>query len=122
MAWVWRWETAPRPEVCMSPESRRFIEIFAAVLGLLAGGLRLAEQRQLGFPDGHLTELERALRVPHVALATAAMTLAVLLLATRPPKDGRRGLVVALAAVLLVDGLVVSAVGRLLGLADGGGG
>jgi uncharacterized membrane protein len=94
--------------------------IFAALLGASLATLQLLEQKSLGFPDGHLTELEQALRWPHVGLAGLCLVVAVGLL--WPGGRGRWYLLAILALLLVTDWVGLPMIGQAMGLDSGQGG
>lgn len=94
--------------------------ILMALGGFGLGGLQLYEQGHLGFPDGHLTELERALRWPHVGVAGLCLVVAAGLL--WPNGRGRWYLGAILGLLLAADWIGLPMLGDALGLEDGQGG
>jgi hypothetical protein len=104
----------------MSEGPARRLELGVAMTGLLAAGLRAYTQAQLGFPDGHLTELERALRAPYSAVAALIVVCGVALLV--PGRRFRWALVVGVGVLMAVDLVAIPVIGGRLGLSDGGGG
>lgn len=108
----------PLESCAVSVAKPRALELGLAVLAAASGLWRVVELRQLGFPDGHLTELETAMRPPHLALAALTVWLGLgLLLSSR----GRLWCFSVVVAVL-VDRLALDGLGLLLGLEDGQGG
>ena len=99
----------------------------AADLGLAAiavgyAALLLWTEAGRGFPDGHLTELDRALRLPRVLAAGVALGLGVVL-ARGGGRAGARGACgLGLGLLVVVERWIFPAVGAALGLAGGGGG
>lgn len=85
-----------------------------------SGLLQILAQSQLGFPDGHVTEFEAAMRVPHLVFAAISVGLAGVLV--WPGRRGRWWLVVLACAVVAVDRLGLAVIGGLLGLDHGQGG
>lgn len=85
-----------------------------------SGMLQILAQSQLGFPDGHVTEFEAAMRAPHLVFAAISIGVAVAMLW---PGRLRRWWWIGLAcAVLAADRLGLEVVGNLLGLDQGQGG
>lgn len=87
--------------------------IGAAVVGGCITMYRVWEQAHLGFPDGHLTTLDRALYAPHLVIAGLLALASIALL--------WRGRWAFLAAVVALD-LALPLLGAALGLEDCGGG
>ena len=103
-----------------SPRPPRPAELLTALVSGGAGLLQVVEQRSLGFPDGHLTALEAAMRAPHLALSAISVGLGVALVRTGSTR--RWTLIGAAVGVLLVDRFGLEILGRLLGLEHGEGG
>lgn len=89
----------------------------AALASLLYAVLLAYEESGRGFPDGHLTELDRALRLPRLGTAVLALGIGAWLLRSR----GRWPLPV-LVALVLFERLALPALGAWLGLDHGQGG
>ena len=88
--------------------------------GAALAGVQLYEQQQLGFPDGHISELERALRWPHLGLASLCRVVAAGLLW---PGERERGPLAAILVLLLAaDWVGLPMLGEALGLEHGQGG
>jgi len=100
----------------------RSIDLVLAALAAGYAALLVLGEAVSGFPDGYVTELDRALRGPRLAAAPVAVLLGSALARGTGTPRARLGLGVALCAVVLGERLVFPALGAALGLADGGGG
>lgn len=98
----------------------RIGELLAAFLGFASAGVSVMEQRALGFPDGHLSQLDRTMRLPHYALAGVCVMIAVAL--AGGGLRWRWWLVAVLAAAVLLDHWGLRWIGVQLGLEYGQGG
>lgn len=104
----------------MSAAPPRMVEVACAVGAFAVAAVRILEESRRGFPDGHLTELERVLRLPHVGLTAVLVVLGVVLLGRwRGP---RWVLPMAALGVAALDWVVLPAVAARMGLDAGGGG
>ena len=95
-------------------------ELLTALLSGGAGLLQMVEQRSLGFPDGHITALDAAMRAPHLVLSAILIGLGVALVRTGSTR--RWTLIGAAVGVLLVDRFGLEILGALMGLEHGQGG
>lgn len=98
----------------------RLLRLLVALASGASGLLQIVATRALGFPDGHLTALEAAMRGPHLALSALSIGLCVALLRAGPRAPWP--LLGAAVGALLVDRLGLDLLGALLGLEHGQGG
>jgi membrane-associated phospholipid phosphatase len=90
-----------------------------AIVAIGFAALVVAEERGRGFPDGHVTDLDRALFVPRIGTAVLAAAIGGLLLTGRV---STRWLLILLAIVVAFERFGLPAIGAAMGLDAGGGG
>ena len=102
--------------------ARRIIEIVLAALAAGYAAILVLGEADRGFPDGYVTELDRALRAPRLGTALVALALGIALARGGRTPRGVVALGLALGAVVLVEWLALPAIGAALGFTDGIGG
>ena len=106
----------------MRPRRRRILELTLATFALFYAALLVLGEAGSGFPDGYVSELDRALRAPRVGVAIVALGIrAALAHGVSNPRVGV-ALALALGVLVLVEGAGFPWFGLALGFADGGGG
>ena len=91
---------------------RRNLAFVLAVLAAGCGAILVLGEADRGFPDGYVTELDRALRSPRLAAALVALALGIALARDGGTPRGRVALGLALGAVELVEWLALPACRR----------
>ncbi len=106
----------------MRARQRRILELALATFAAFYAALLVLGEAGRGFPDGYVSELDRALRAPRVGVALVALGIgAVLARGGSTPRVGV-ALALALGVLVLVEWAGFPWLGFLLGFADGGGG
>ncbi len=98
----------------------RIGELVAACVGLVAVGVQLRVQSMVGWPDGAVTALERAMRFPHQVVTGVLVLVAVALM--RGPGPWRGPLIAAVVVLGFLGGWGLDWLGAEMGLDHGQGG